>query len=286
MRQSALDSLSRRLGFVVLYTYDKRVRISFAHILTPQLLRPFIMRPLPHTIRLHIAATRPIKGLRDDPWPRGERVRGAETERPLVHIIDDDEVVRSAALFLLESASIKSCTYASAIEFLGVRPLPSEGCIVTDFRMPEMSGLDLLKRLQAEGHDVPVIVMTADVDILLAAEVIRAGAFDLIEKPCEESILISAVRAALGSPDALQADLALRVETLGKFSTLTTRERAVLNRIVAGRSNKEIARDLALSARTVAGHRANIVSKLDASSLSDVIRKTLIAEGTRRFRSK
>ena len=204
---------------------------------------------------------------------------------PLVHIIDDDEVVRSAVRFLLESASIKACTYASATEYLDVWPLPSEGCIVTDLRMPEISGLELLRRLEASGHDLPVIVMTGDVDILLAAELVRAGAFDFIEKPWDERIFISAVLAALGSPDALQADLALRAETLALFSKLTARERDILNGIVAGRTNEEIGRDLALSARNVASYRANIVSKLDASSPSDVIRKTLIFEGTRRFRS-
>jgi two-component system response regulator FixJ len=127
--------------------------------------------------------------------------------------------------------------------------------------------------------------MTGDVDILLAAELVRAGAFDFIEKPWDERIFISAVLAALGSPDALQADLALRAETLAMFSKLTAQERDILNGIVAGRTNEDIGHDLALSARNVASYRANIMSKLDASSLSDVIRKTLIFEGTRRFRS-
>lgn len=206
-------------------------------------------------------------------------------QRPVVHIIDDDEVVRSAVLFLLESDSIKACTYASGKEFLDVRPVPPEGCIVTDYRMPEMSGLDLLRRLQKDGRDLPVIVMTGDVEILLAPELIRAGAFDFIEKPWDERVFISAIRAALGSPDELQADLALRIKTLERMSTLTARERDVLDRMVAGQDNKQIARELAVNARVVAAHRANIMSKLDARSLSEVIRKTLISEGTRRFRA-
>jgi two-component system response regulator FixJ len=128
--------------------------------------------------------------------------------------------------------------------------------------------------------------MTGDVDILLALEVIRAGAFDFIEKPWDERDFIAAIQAALGSPNELQRDRALRQETLRRFSTLTARERAVLDRMISGRNNKDVAGDFALSAHTVAGHRANIVSKLNASSLSEVIRKTLIAEGTRRYRSE
>jgi two-component system response regulator FixJ len=193
-------------------------------------------------------------------------------------VIDDDDAVRDSLEFLLRSARIDVIAHESAAAFLHAIPETGLGCIVTDVRMPEVSGLDLLRRLRDMKRDVPVIVITGHGDVPLAVEAMKAGAADFIEKPFDENTLLRAVRAAL---DRHQADGKRQGERSGidaKLAKLSGREREVLEGLVAGHSNKVIAHNLGISPRTVEIYRANVMTKMEAPSLSDLVRMALISD--------
>ena len=195
---------------------------------------------------------------------------------PVVHVIDDDEAVRSSLAFFLEMADLPPRTYASAVEFLKVAPGLTSGCIVTDVRMPEMSGLELVRRLKDIGVGLPVIVITGHGDVPLAVEAMRAGVVDFIEKPFEHDVLLASVRDALSrGPDRTESPERQRFEEM--LSTLSGREREVLKGVVDGKLNKVIAYELGISPRTVEVYRANVMSKTGASSLSELVRIALLA---------
>jgi two-component system response regulator FixJ len=196
----------------------------------------------------------------------------------LAHVIDDDEAVRQSIEFLLRSAKIPVKTYESAMAFLdGVAGI-SSGCIVTDVRMPEMSGMDLLRRLKEMRVDLPVIIMTGHGDVPLAVEAMKAGAADFIEKPFDDEVILNAIRAALSGKKSNDRRSAERAEIDERLSSLSARERQVLEGLVAGHSNKVIARNLNISPRTVEIYRANVMTKMKAPSLSDLVRMALISE--------
>jgi len=188
-----------------------------------------------------------------------------------VHVIDDDEAMRDSLSFLLDSAGIRSAVYDSAEEFLGRAEGLTAGCVLTDVRMPGMSGLDLVRRLHDMGVKLPVVVMTGHADVPLAVEAMKAGVSDFIEKPFDDETMLKAVRAAL---DRGQED-GDRVELLRKIDSLSARERQVLEGLVAGRANKVIAYDLGISPRTVEVYRANLMTKMGAGSLSELVRMAL-----------
>jgi len=193
----------------------------------------------------------------------------------LVHVIDDDEAVRQSLAFLLTAAKIDVRTYESASAFLSALPNVS-GCVVTDVRMPDISGIDLLRRLKELKVALPVIVITGHGDIQLAAEAMKIGAVDFIEKPFDDEVLLTAIKSALGrwQKDARQE--AERTTFSGKLATLSNRERDVLNGLVAGKPNKVIAFDLGISPRTVEIYRANVMTKMSAGSLSELVRMALL----------
>lgn len=196
----------------------------------------------------------------------------------IIHVIDDDEAVRDSLAFLLESADLTVATYETAMHFLERLGEIKTGCIVTDVRMPQMSGLDLVRELNMRGVNLPVIVMTGHADLPLAIEAIRAGVIDFIEKPFEDEVILAALRAAL-SRGQDQLELAAdRGIILKRMSALSTREHQVLRGLVAGQANKVIALDLAISPRTVEVYRANLMVKMQAASLSELVRMALIAE--------
>jgi two-component system response regulator FixJ len=195
----------------------------------------------------------------------------------LVHVIDDDEAVRQSLAFLLKTAGLEACTYESATVFLSALPGINAGCIVTDVSMPEMSGIDLLRRLKELSVGVPVIVITGHGDIALAVEAMKIGAVDFIEKPFDDEVLLAAVKAALGRSEKGAQQEAERAGLLEKLATLSNREREVLDRLVAGKPNKIIAFDLGISPRTVEIYRANVMNKMSAGSLSDLVRMALFA---------
>ena len=195
----------------------------------------------------------------------------------LVHVIDDDEAVRDSLEFLLRTARLQVRTYDSATAFLSSLPSAESGCIVTDVRMPEISGVDLLRRLKELKIGMPVIVITGHGDIQLAVEAMKIGAADFIEKPFDDERLLAAVRSALGRWEMDSQHETELTGLLDKLTTLSSREREVLEGLVAGKPNKIIAFDLGISPRTVEIYRANVMTKMNAGSLSELVRMALLA---------
>lgn len=196
---------------------------------------------------------------------------------PLVHVIDDDEAMRDSLAFLLESAGFNARLYASAPEFLAQADGATPGCVVTDVRMPGMSGLELMRHLQERRTNLPVVVITGHGDVPLAVEAMKAGVVDFLEKPFDDEALLNAVRSALSAlaRDAQQQSDRGRFEAM--LATLSGREREVLEGVVAGKLNKTIAFELGISQRTVEVYRANVMSKTGAASLSELVRMALLA---------
>jgi two-component system response regulator FixJ len=196
---------------------------------------------------------------------------------PVAHIIDDDDALRDSLSFLLASADIPVATYTSASEFLEALPDIASGCVVTDIRMPGMNGMELLKHLKQGGSGLQVIVMTGHGDVPLAVEAMRLGAADFIEKPFDDEIFIASVRMAIARQREADQDQARKSDVQKKIESLSTRERQVLEGLVAGNPNKRIAYDLGISPRTVEIYRANLMTKMQAGSLSDLVRMALLA---------
>jgi two-component system, LuxR family, response regulator FixJ len=194
-----------------------------------------------------------------------------------VHVIDDDEAVRHSLAFLLRAAKFDVKTYDSAIAFLESLPGMPVGCVITDVRMPGISGIDLLKRLHALKFAIPVIVITGHADVPLAVEAMKTGAIDFLEKPFDDEVLLASIRAAFERQEGDTSRQALRTEVEGRIAALSNREREVLMGLVAGRANKQIAFDLGISPRTVEIYRANLMTKMQAASLSDLVRMALLA---------
>ena len=201
-------------------------------------------------------------------------------ENKLVHVIDDDDAVRSSLEFLLRTAKIDVRTYESATAFLSQLKADERGCIVTDVRMPEMSGIELLRRLKEMSLDLPVIVITGHGDVSLAVEAMKAGALDFLEKPFEDERVLAAIGSAFEREREEGARAAERTRIREKLAQLSQREREVLDGLVAGAPNKTIAFDLGISARTVEVYRANVMTKMEAKSLSELVRMAIIASGT------
>jgi two-component system response regulator FixJ len=199
------------------------------------------------------------------------------SDRGLVHVIDDDEAVRHSLAFLLNAAGIEVSTYESAVAFLKVAPELKSGCVITDVRMPDVSGIDLLRRLKELKIGVPVIVITGHGDVPLAVEAMKIGAVDFLEKPFDDEVLLASVQSALDNQDRTSRREAERGEIEARIAALSKRERDVLHGLVAGHANKQIAFDLGISPRTVEIYRANLMTKMAAASLSDLVRMALIA---------
>lgn len=193
----------------------------------------------------------------------------------VVHVIDDDQAVRESIAFLLETAELDVCTYESAPAFLAAsdrRP----GCIVSDVRMPEMTGIELARRLRDSGSREPIIIITGHADVPLAIEAMHAGVADFIEKPFDDELLLSSIRRVLGRANAAATAEAERREIAARMESLSGRERDVLKGLVEGLANKAIAYDLEISPRTVEVYRANLMAKMGAGSLSELVRMVLV----------
>ena len=194
-----------------------------------------------------------------------------------IYVIDDDDAVRQSLEFLLKAAGIPVRGFESAQAFLDVLSTVEHGCIVTDVRMPEITGIDLLKKVKQVRPELPVIVITGHGDISLAVDAMKIGAVDFLEKPFDDDHLLAAVKSALDR----EADLARRKAEVGevqeKLAALSNRERQVLEGLVAGNANKTIAFDLGISPRTVEIYRANLMTKMAANSLSDLVRMAMVA---------
>ncbi len=193
-----------------------------------------------------------------------------------VHVIDDDEATRNSLRFLLEQEEMVVRTYGSARAFLEAG-LPRAGCVLTDFHMPDMDGLQLQARLAECGIRLPVIVMTGYGDVPTAVRAMKAGAVDFLEKPFEDEKLLGAVRRGLGHNLRELGAAASSAEAAKQIAVLTPREREVLDLLVTGKSNKEIAKVLGTSPRTIDVHRARVFHKLQAGTLPDLVRLVLAA---------
>lgn len=198
-------------------------------------------------------------------------------DKKVVHIVDDDDAVRQSLEFLLKSAKIEVHSHTSATSFLEVLPTFDPGCVITDVRMPGISGIELLKQLKSMASPIPVIIITGHGDVPLAVEAMKYGAADFLEKPFDDELLLATVRSALNRLEKDGKREAERAEILDKLATLSSRERQVLEGLVAGHANKIIAFNLSISPRTVEIYRANVMSKMGAASLSDLVRMALVA---------
>lgn len=194
-------------------------------------------------------------------------------KEPKVHIVDDDEAIRQALTFLMKSEGLSSRDYASAEAFLAEVTPATQGCLILDVRMPGLSGLHLQQRLRQQHISLPVIIMTGHGDVAMAVKAMKAGAVDFIEKPFDNELLLQLVHSCL-TQSREQVD---QEECLQRLERLTKRERQVMDLLVEGNQNKVIAAKLGISPRTVELHRARVMEKLEARSLSDVVRIALMA---------
>jgi two-component system response regulator FixJ len=198
------------------------------------------------------------------------------TDTRLVHVIDDDDDVRESLAFLLEASGFDVKTYDSGVRFLEEFTGQEVGCVVTDVRMPGLNGLELAAKLRTLGSPLPVVVITGHADVPLAVEAMKAGVQDFIEKPFDDDALINSIETALSRPTPA-GDNGQRADTLRRMETLSARERQVLHALVGGQSNKVMARDFGISPRTVEIYRANVMSKMAAASLSQLVRMSILA---------
>lgn len=198
-------------------------------------------------------------------------------EEPVVHIVDDDAAVRQSLSFLLASDGLPVRLHESAVAFLEKVGVGGSGCVVTDVRMPEIDGVEFMRRLRQSGYAMPVIVITGHADVPLAVEAMKQGALDFVEKPFDDETILGAVRLALSRHrERFRIDNETQ-EIRQRLQSLSERERQVLDGLVAGKANKVIAFELDISPRTVEIYRANVMTKMQARSLSELVRFVLLA---------
>ena len=197
---------------------------------------------------------------------------------PIVHIVDDDSAIRSSLSFLMKSVGFDSRAYASAEAFLDQADLDRLGCLVVDVRMHGMSGLELQQLLNERGSKLPVIIITGHGDVPMAVQAMKAGAVDFLEKPYDNELLITRIRQCLQEVSTEQNRESKVAKAKSQLAQLTPRELEVMNLLVAGKHNKAIADDLDISVRTAEAHRAKVMKKLHADSLSDIVRVALLMQ--------
>ena len=196
---------------------------------------------------------------------------------PIVYVIDDDESARHSLEFLLDVAGIRVRAFASADAFLKSSPPLANACVVTDVRMPGTNGVELAEKLKQRDAAVPVIVVTGHADVPLAIEAMKAGAADFIEKPFDDETMLSAIRKRLTEKTGDEQIRNERRDVLDRLALLSAREREVVDGLVDGKANKVIAFDLDISPRTVEVYRANAMMKMQARTLSDLVRMVTVA---------
>lgn len=199
------------------------------------------------------------------------------SHRGNVYVIDDDDAMRDSLHFLLGTADFHVALFESAHQFLDALPNTDFGCILSDIRMPGIDGLELLKRLKANRSPLPVLIMTGHGDVPLAVEAMKLGAADFLEKPFEDDRLIGMIDAALRTAEAGARSKAATEDIAARIQSLTPRERQVMDGLVAGLSNKLIAREYDISPRTIEVYRANVMTKMQAGSLSELVRLAMRA---------
>lgn len=202
----------------------------------------------------------------------------SDEELRLVHLVDDDEAIRRSVGFALKTSGFHVRAYESGVELLKSAAHLEPGCILLDIRMPGMDGLEVQSALREKGILLPVIIMTGHGDVTLAVQAMKAGAVDFIEKPFEKTVLLSAIEHGVERLKQAATSVDRADEAAVRLQALTAREREVLDGLAKGLPNKTIAYDLGISPRTVEIHRANLMIKLDAKSLSDALRIAFAAQ--------
>lgn len=194
-----------------------------------------------------------------------------------VYVIDDDPAMRDSLNFLLGSAGFEVALFDSATAFLDVLPALDFGCVISDVRMPGVDGLDLLRRLRTDLKKLPVVIMTGHGDVSLAVEAMKLGAVDFLEKPFEDDRLVGMILASLRQDEDNAKIEAVTIDLVARIASLSPRERQVLDGLIAGRPNKLIARDFDISPRTIEVYRANVMTKMQAGSVSELVRLAIRA---------
>ena len=198
---------------------------------------------------------------------------------PPVFIVDDDPDVRDSLALLLKSSGFQSETFDSATKFLASGGASRQGCLIADIRMPDMDGLALQEELTRRGALLAVIIVTGHGDVPLAVRAMKAGAVDFLEKPFDEEALIFSVKRAANQASSASNRVAALQDAQTRLADLTKREREVLDLVVAGRANKVIAHELGISPRTVELHRARVMDKMNARTVADLVRVSLLVNG-------
>ena len=202
----------------------------------------------------------------------------SEVDTDTVLVVDDVAYARKSLEFLIRSVGLNIRSYPSAGDFLASSDLETAGCLVLDLRMPGMSGLELQERLNEMNVGIPIILLTAYAEVPIAVKAMKAGAIDVIQKPYSQQVLLDRIQQALAKDRANRQRLRDVKEAKDKLALLTAGERDVLERLRAGKSNKEIAGDLGLTRRGIEARRANIMRKLGADSLADLLRLVMVSD--------
>jgi len=206
---------------------------------------------------------------------RGLSVEG--TEHTQVHVVDDDRLARESLEWLMRSAGLEVCSHASGMGFLEQLDTDAGGCVVLDVRMPDINGLELQERLRAAGATLPVIIVTGHADVAMAVRAMKAGAFDFIEKPYADSLMLERVQAALAQDADRRREREQREALRARFDALTPREHEVLAQVLKSRPNKRIAAELGISIKTVELHRAHLMDKLGVRASTELVRLAVLA---------
>ena len=198
-------------------------------------------------------------------------------DRGKVYVIDDDEAMRDSLNFLLDSANFNVTLFETALRFLEALPGLTFGCVVSDVRMPGLDGIELLKQMKADQSRFPIVIMTGHGDVPLAVEAMKQGAVDFLEKPFEDDRLIGMIEGAIRQAEPSLKSESITQDIAARIATLSPRERQVMDGLIAGFSNKLIARDYDISPRTIEVYRANVMTKMQANSLSELVRLAMRA---------
>ena len=197
-----------------------------------------------------------------------------------VYVVDDDQAVRDSLRWLIESVDLNVTTFSNGQELLDNFEEQQISCLVLDVRMPGISGLDLQQRLKKMGSGVPVIIVTGHADVPMAIQAMKAGAFDFIEKPYSDQLLLERIQCAIEQDDCFKKQQVINNEINQRIDSLTPREREVMGLVVSGHSNKSIAKELGVSIKTVEVHRGNLMTKMQAKSLSELVRLVMSSSRT------
>ncbi|MET4072386.1 response regulator FixJ [Bradyrhizobium sp. S3.2.6] len=199
------------------------------------------------------------------------------TTKGHVYVIDDDEAMRDSLNFLLDSSGFGVTLFDNALSFLDALPGLAFGCVVSDIRMPGLDGIELLKRTKAQNSPFPILIMTGHGDVPLAVEAMKLGAVDFLEKPFEDDRLVTMIEAAIRQAEPVAKNEAVAHDIAARVTSLSPRERQVMEALIAGLSNKLIAREYDISPRTIEVYRANVMTKMQANSLSELVRLAMRA---------